>query len=73
MTSRPGKRKIFILRIWPHGRDELEWVGEIQEVSTGETVYVHSLEDLFAWLRQKTAQALEVPIGNDQGITGIQK
>ena len=63
MPARPkpssGKRKVFILRIWPHGRDELEWVGEIQEVSSGETVHVHNLEALFDWLRQRTSQGTE--------------
>jgi len=63
MVSRPKprieKRKVFILRIWPHGRDELEWVGEVQEVSTGETVHMQSLEALFYWLKQKTSQAIE--------------
>ena len=63
MLSRPAprsdKRKVFILRIWPHGREELEWVGEIQEVSTGETVHVHNLEALFDWLRRRTSQVIE--------------
>ena len=60
MTSHPkprlDKRKVFILRIWPHGSDEQEWVGEAQEVSTGEIVHVHNLEALFEWLKQKTTQ-----------------
>ena len=37
----------------------MEWVSEIQEVSTGETVHVHSLEALFELIKQKMDQALE--------------
>jgi hypothetical protein len=57
-THRVEKRKVFILRIWPHGRDELEWVGEVQDVSTGETVHTQNLEALFDLLRQKTTQQM---------------
>lgn len=50
---RIDERKVFILRIWPHGREEQEWLGEIQEVSTGETIHVQNLEALYDWLKQK--------------------
>ena len=53
-TPRTQKRLTFILRIWPHGRDEQAWVGEIQEVATGETVHVPNLKVLFDWLTRKT-------------------
>ncbi len=52
--TRVDERKVFILRIWPRGCDEQEWVGEIQEVSTGEIVHVQNLEAMFKWLKQKT-------------------
>jgi hypothetical protein len=73
MISRPkphiDKRKVFILRIWPHGRDELDWVGEVQEVSTGEIVHLQSLEALFAWLRQKTVPAPDALTKTNKDMT----
>ena len=66
-----AKRKVFILRIWPHGRDEQEWVGEIQEISTGETVHVQNLEAMFNWLKQKTVQDPHpCPSPNERGEKG---
>ena len=54
-----GKRQVFILRLWARGKDEPVWIGEVQEVSTGETVHVQGLEALFDLLKQKTNQAVE--------------
>jgi len=77
MPTRPRprseKRKVFILRIWPHGRDEMEWVSEIQEVSTGVTAHVYSLEALFDWLKEKTTQTLDASQDNNSETPGEQK
>ena len=54
--TRTKKRLTFILRIWPHGRDEQAWVAEIQEVPSGETIHVPNLKVLLDWLAQKTGQ-----------------
>jgi hypothetical protein len=56
---RSEKRKVFILRLWARGKDEPVWVGEVQDVSTGETTRMHSLEALYDWLKQKTSQVIE--------------
>jgi hypothetical protein len=53
------KRKVFILRLWARGKDEPVWIGEVQDVQTGETVHVQGLEALFDLLKQKTDQAVE--------------
>jgi hypothetical protein len=53
------RRIVFILRLWARGRNEPVWIGEVQDVSTGETIHVHGLEALFDWLKQKTFQTLE--------------
>jgi hypothetical protein len=56
---RSEKRKVFILPLWARGKDEPVWIGEVQDVSTGEVAHMHSLEALFDWLKQKTSQVLE--------------
>ena len=58
-TPHADKRKVFILPLWARGKDEPVWIGEVQDVSTGEITHVHSLEALFDWLKQKTSQVLE--------------
>ena len=59
LKPRTEKRRIFILRLWVRGKDEPVWIGEVQDVQTGETVHVKGLEALFDWLKQKTAQTLD--------------
>ena len=53
-----NQRKVFILRLWPRGRDASIWIGEIKNVSTGETVHTQNLQDLFDYLKQITEQEL---------------
>ena len=56
----PAKRRLtFVLRLWAHGHDEPVWIGEVQDVSTGETISMQGLEPMVDWLRQKLAQAQE--------------
>jgi hypothetical protein len=55
---RKKNRISLFLRLWEHGRDEPVWIGEVQDISTGETVHVHSLEALFDWLRQRTGKTM---------------
>ena len=50
LKPRTDKRKVFILRLWVRGKDEAVRINKVQDVSTGETTYVHSLEALFDWL-----------------------
>jgi hypothetical protein len=58
----PHKRRIvFILRQWACGCDEPVWIGEVQDVPTGETIHVQGLEALFELLRQKINQRSEPP------------
>ena len=57
------KRKVFILRLWEHGREEPVWIGEIQDIATGETIHTSNLEALFDWLRQKTASIQPLSTG----------
>jgi hypothetical protein len=58
-TPHADKRKVFILPLWARGKDEPVWIGEVQDVQTGETVHVQGLEALFDLLKQKTNQAVE--------------
>jgi hypothetical protein len=67
---RSDKRKVFILRLWEHGHDEPVWIGEVQDVSTGEVTHVQGLEALFDCLRQKTTQTLEASRENNKEIPG---
>jgi hypothetical protein len=55
------KRLVFILRIWPHGSDGQEWIGEVQDIATGETIHTQNLEALFEWLKQRTEQQMLLP------------
>ena len=59
------RRLTFVLRLWAHGREQPVWIGEVQELSTGEVTHVQGLEALFDWLRQRTAQTPEVSIENN--------
>ncbi len=54
---RHDRRFVFVLRLWARGKDEPVWVGEIQDVFTGETVHAQSLQDIYVWLKQKTTLA----------------
>lgn len=48
-----GQREVFILRLWrrtPHGP---AWQGQVQRVSSGESVYVKSPEELLAYLQER--------------------
>jgi len=56
ISPRTKKRLTFILRLWEHGQDQPVWIGEVQDVTTGEVTHVQCLEALFDLLRQKTAQ-----------------
>ncbi|RPI32595.1 MAG: hypothetical protein EHM70_08530 [Chloroflexota bacterium] len=60
-ATRPIRRKVFMLRMWQHGRNLPDWVSEIQDVTNGEVTHLHGLDALFEYLRQKTAQVLEAP------------
>jgi hypothetical protein len=51
---RKKNRISLFLRLWEHGRDEPVWIGEIQDVASGETIHIQNLEALFDWLRQRT-------------------
>jgi len=53
--SRAEKRIVLVLRLWAHEQNKPVWIGDIQDVSTGETIHVQSLEALFGWLKQRTA------------------
>lgn len=53
-----NQRKVFILRLWSRGRDEPIWIGEVKDVSTGETIHTQSLQELFDYLTLKTEQIL---------------
>jgi len=70
---RTKRRLIFVLRLWVRGKDEPLWIGEVQDVQTGETVHVQGLEALFDWLKQKTAQTLDASQENNPEIPGEQK
>jgi hypothetical protein len=72
-THRVEKRKVFILRLWARGKDEPVWIGEVQDVSTGEVTHVQGLEALLDWLKQKTAQTLDASQENTPEIPGEQK
>ena len=65
---RNKKRLTFVLRLWARGKDEPVWIGEVQDVSTGEVTHVQDLEALFDWLKQKTAQTLEASQENTPEI-----
>jgi hypothetical protein len=71
--SRTKKRLTFVLRLWARGKDEPVWIGEVQDVSTGEVTHVQGLEALFDWLKQKTAQTLDASQENTPEIPGKQK
>jgi hypothetical protein len=71
--SRTKKRLTFVLRLWARGKDEPVWIGEVQDVSTGEVTHVQGLEALFDWLKQKTAQTLDASQENTPEIPGEQK
>ena len=58
-SRRTRKRKSFILHLWQNERDKAEWIGEIQEVSTGETVRLRGLGALVEFLQTKTRPAAE--------------
>jgi hypothetical protein len=60
-TSSPHSKNriVLFLRLWAHGQNEPIWIGEVQDIATGETIHTQNLEALFDWLRQKTSQALE--------------
>jgi hypothetical protein len=60
------KRQVFILRLWARGKDKPVWIGEVQDISTGEAIHTQSLEALFDWLRQKTSQDLESPVKKEK-------
>jgi hypothetical protein len=53
--SHTEKRIVLVLRLWTHEQDKPVWIGEIQDVFTGETVHVQNLEALFKWLKHRTA------------------
>jgi len=50
LPRRFEKRKVFILRLWARGKDEPVRISKVQDISTGETIYVYSMEVLFDWL-----------------------
>lgn len=54
-----ARRMVFILRLWVHKNGQPGWVGELQDVQTGETMHVQGLEALFDLLKQKTHQILD--------------
>jgi hypothetical protein len=56
---RTKRRLTFVLRLWAHGHEQPVWIGEVQDISTGETAPVQGLEALFNLLKQKADQALE--------------
>ncbi len=58
---RRKKRLVFILRLWARGHEVPEWIGEVQDVQTGETAHVQGLQALFDFLKEKTTLALESP------------
>jgi len=60
------KRSVFILRLWSRRHDGEEWIGEVQDVRTGEKAHVQGLKALFDWLKQKTAPDPEPPNGTGQ-------
>jgi hypothetical protein len=55
VVSRAGrkKRRTFILHLWVREGDESEWIGEIQDVQTGELAPVKGGVALSDWLKQK--------------------
>ena len=53
---RKKNRMSLFLRLWEHGLEEPVWIGEVRDVSTGETIHVQSMEALFDWLRLRTSQ-----------------
>lgn len=62
-----GQREVFILRLWrrtPHG---LAWQGQVQQVSSGESVYVKSPEELLAYLQERM-QGYTGPAPEKQGL-----
>jgi hypothetical protein len=71
-SPHPKRRVTLVLRLWAHGQVEPVWIGEVQDVSTGEVTHVQGLEALFDWLRQKTAQSLEASRENSKEIPGEQ-
>jgi hypothetical protein len=58
-SPRKNNRLSLFVRLWEHGRDEPVWIGEVQDVASGETVHVQSLEALFDWLRQRTGTPMQ--------------
>jgi len=46
-------REVFIVRVWSESDDPGSWRGEIQHVSSGETVYVQTIGGLFDYLQEK--------------------
>jgi hypothetical protein len=58
-SRRTRKRKSYILHLWQNERDEADWIGEIQEVPTGETVRLRGLEALMEFRQTKTRPAVE--------------
>lgn len=70
-----NQRKVFILRLWSRGRDAPVWIGEVKDVSTGETVHTQSLQELFDYLKQITEQKLPsssktTPAVSNEPLTG---
>jgi hypothetical protein len=57
---RTKRHLVYVLRLWAHGRDKPDWIGEVQDIQSGDTVYVQGLEALFNFLKQKTDQNDEV-------------
>jgi hypothetical protein len=62
----PRNRAVFILRIWLSQAEEPDWVGEVQDVHSGELVHIQGIAGLQAFL-EKRMVALENNIG-DKGI-----
>ncbi len=70
ISPRNKKRLTFVLHLWARGKDEPVWIGEVQDVSTGEITHLQGLEALHDWLKQKTAQTLDATQENKPEIPG---
>jgi len=47
------RRHVFILRLWQSSRESAEWIGEVQDVQTGEIIHIAEDAALMDWLKAK--------------------
>lgn len=57
MPETPYQRHAFVLRIWQE--EGIPWRGWVQHAGSQEQVYVQSVEELLAFLRDHTAGLLD--------------